>query len=73
MILVTEDDADVRAYSADLLHELGYDVLTAFDAATALRMLEENSGVSLLFTDLGLPGPLNGRQLAETAISRYPS
>jgi PAS domain S-box-containing protein len=72
MILVTEDDPDVREYSAELLRELGYEVLTASDAAMALRVLEENPAIGLLFTDLGLPGLLNGRQLAETALSHYP-
>lgn len=73
IILVTEDDPDVRAYGADLLHELGYQVLTAADASTALQVLEQNSQVRLLFADVGLPGPMNGRQLAETAIARYPN
>jgi CheY-like chemotaxis protein len=72
LILVTEDDPEVRAYSADILHELGYQVLAASDAEAALRILVENPGVRLLFTDFGLPGSLNGRQLAEVAIARHP-
>jgi PAS domain S-box-containing protein len=72
-ILVTEDDPEVRAYSAELLRELGYEVLTAADAATALHALASNPGIRLLFADLGLPGLLNGHQLARTAVSRYPA
>jgi PAS domain S-box-containing protein len=70
-ILVTEDDTEVRAYSAELLRELGYRVLTAADATQALQVLAHEAAV-LLFTDLGLPGELNGRQLAEAATARYP-
>jgi hypothetical protein len=58
-VLVTEDDAEVRAYSADLLQELGYRVLTAADAPQTLRLLAAQPGIALLFTDLGLPGTLN--------------
>jgi CheY-like chemotaxis protein len=70
-ILVTEDDSEVRAYSAELLRELGYRVLTAADAGLGLQVLAHEA-VVLLFTDLGLPGELNGRQLAEVATAGYP-
>src|SRR5262249_40604402 len=53
-ILVTEDDPEVRAFSADLLRELGYRVLTAGDAAAALAALDRDPTIRLLFTDLGL-------------------
>jgi PAS domain S-box-containing protein len=71
-VLVTEDDPEVRAYTAELLSELGYAVLTADDAAQALQVLATDPKIALLFTDLGLPGAMNGRQLAETAIARNP-
>jgi CheY-like chemotaxis protein len=47
-------------------------VLGAADATAALQILENEPAIELLFTDLGPPGPLNGRQLAETAITRRP-
>jgi PAS domain S-box-containing protein len=72
VVLLTEDDADVRAYCTELLQELGYEVLTAADAQQALQLLASRPEIALLFTDLGLPGNLNGRQLAETATSLYP-
>src|SRR6185312_10116496 len=72
VILVVEDDEDVRAYSTDMLSELGYGVLQASDGATALGLLEKAPEIRLLFTDVGLPGNLNGRQLADEARRRFP-
>src|SRR6185295_916775 len=71
-ILVVEDDLDVCRFTTDVLKELGYRVLAARDAESALRALEHERGIDLLFTDIGLPGELNGRQLADTAIERNP-
>jgi PAS domain S-box-containing protein len=67
-ILVVEDDDDVRMYSVEILRELGYRVLEAHDSASALRLLERQDGrVDLLFSDIVLPGGVNGEQLAERA------
>jgi len=66
-ILVVEDDADVRAYSGALLRELGYTVLEAADADAGLSRLSAHPEIRLLFTDVGLPGALNGRGLADEA------
>jgi PAS domain S-box-containing protein len=71
-ILVVEDDEDVRRYSSDCLRELGYRVLEAPDSDTALRLLATDPDVRLLFTDVGLPGDRNGRELAEEAVHRCP-
>jgi CheY-like chemotaxis protein len=71
IILVVEDDAEVRANSVAMLRELGYGVLEAADAPGALRVLESDSTVCLLFTDVGLPGGFNGRQLADQARQRF--
>jgi CheY-like chemotaxis protein len=70
-ILVVEDDEDVRAFTVDVLRELGYRVIAAPDARAALRMLEQSPDVRLLFTDVGLPG-MNGRELADEVRSRRP-
>jgi PAS domain S-box-containing protein len=72
IVLVVEDDADVRAYSCETLSELGYDVLSAETGAAGLRLLDGNPGIRVLFTDVGLPGGMNGRQLAEEARKRRP-
>ena len=67
IVLVVEDDEDVRTNTVMMVEELGYRVLEASDGMAALRVLEQHSGVGLLFTDVGLPGGLNGRQLADKA------
>jgi CheY-like chemotaxis protein len=71
-ILVVEDDEDVRTYSTDSLRDLGYSVLEASTARMALQMLESHPEVAVLFTDVGLPGGMNGRQLAEQAGKQRP-
>jgi CheY-like chemotaxis protein len=70
-ILVVEDDDALRAYTTEILTELGYKVLSARSAATALAVLDRNE-VDLLFTDVVMPGGTNGRQLAEEAMRRKP-
>lgn len=71
-ILVVEDDDALRAYTTEALRELGYDVLEAPNGAAALLALEQTPGVDLLFTDIVMPGGMNGRQLADAARSRRP-
>jgi PAS domain S-box-containing protein len=70
-VLVVEDEALVRNFAVDALRELGYTVVSAADSIEALARLEEPAEFDLLLTDLGLPG-LNGRQLAEAALQRWP-
>jgi PAS domain S-box-containing protein len=71
-ILVVEDDEPARVSCAAMLRELGYTVASAPDGAAALRLIEVDPVVVLLFTDVGLPGGMNGRQLAEAAQQRRP-
>ena len=66
-ILVVEDDDDVRAYSVEILRELGYRVIEAHDGPSALRLLERQFRVDLLFTDVVLPGGMTGAQVAAQA------
>jgi CheY-like chemotaxis protein len=70
-ILIVEDDVRVRTLTADTLKELGYSVLEADGAAAALRQLDRNRNVDLLFTDVVMPGA-NGRHLADEARRRRP-
>ena len=72
MILVVEDDADVRQFAVSALRGLGYTPLQAADAATALRLLETMPQISLLFTDIVMPGEMDGVRLAAEAQRRYP-
>ncbi|CAA9217194.1 MAG: hypothetical protein AVDCRST_MAG08-451 [uncultured Acetobacteraceae bacterium] len=73
-VLVVEDDHDVRAYTVEVLRELGYRVLEAHDGPTALRLLERQDAgrIDLLFTDVVLPGGMNGEQVAARARGLRP-
>jgi PAS domain S-box-containing protein len=71
-ILAVEDDDDVRAHSTGILRELGYTVVEAASATAALEALRKHPEVVLLFTDIGLPGGTNGRQLADAARTLRP-
>lgn len=71
VILVVEDEPAVRQVSVDALTELGYRVLEADGAAAALKMLEIEPGITLLFTDVVMP-EINGRKLADQALARWP-
>ena len=70
-ILLVEDEERVRTLTSEMLRESGYRVLEADGAAQALKLLEQNPDVALLFTDIVMAG-LNGRQLAEQAVKRHP-
>lgn len=72
-ILVTEDAESVRDYVTQQLESLGYTVVEASDAEEALSIMESRSDIDLLFTDVVLPGGINGRQLAEIALNKYPT
>src|SRR5262249_45684636 len=66
-ILVVDDEPSVRMLIADVLEELGFSVIEAPDGPTGLRELQSKARVDLLITDVGLPGGMNGRQLADAA------
>jgi CheY-like chemotaxis protein len=66
-ILIVEDNDEVRAYTTDILRELGYEVFEATEGDTALSLIASEPRIELLFTDVGLPGPFNGRQIADEA------
>ncbi len=71
-ILVVEDDEEVRRSSVEALREMGYQVLEAGDAMDGVRLIVDRGGIDLLFTDVGLPGGVNGRALADAARSAQP-
>jgi two-component system NtrC family sensor kinase len=71
-ILVVEDDEEVARFSTEVLREAGYRVLATRDAAGALRLLDRHAEIGLLFTDVVLPGGMNGRALAREAQRRRP-
>jgi signal transduction histidine kinase/DNA-binding response OmpR family regulator len=72
LILVVEDDDNVRSYSTEILRELGYRVLAAANGPAGLEVLTRYPAIKLLFTDVGLPGGMTGRQLAELARKQRP-
>ena len=71
-ILVVEDDQLVREYVLTQLHSLGYVTLDAANAAEALALVDANRHFDLLFTDIIMPGAMNGRQLADEVERRHP-
>ena len=71
-VLVVEDDDAIRGYCTDVLREFGYHLLEAPNAGAALEILDRQPDVRLLLTDIGLPGPMNGRQLSDEARQRRP-
>jgi PAS domain S-box-containing protein len=71
-ILIVEDDALVRQYVVTQIRSLGYAALEAANAAEALKIIDADPGIDLLFTDVIMPGAMNGRQLADEAARRRP-
>jgi CheY-like chemotaxis protein len=71
-VLVVEDDEQVREFSAAAVENLGYRVVVAENAASALRALADHPEIALLFTDLGLPD-IDGYELAQEARRRVPA
>jgi len=71
-ILCVDDEPLVRMVAVEMLEELGYKVLEADDAPSAMRLLEARPDIDLLVTDVGLPNGMNGRQLADAARAQRP-
>jgi CheY-like chemotaxis protein len=72
-VLVVDDEAAIRMLVTEMLDELGYTVIEAVDGAGALAVLQSGAPIDLLVTDVGLPGGLTGRQLADTARALRPA
>jgi PAS domain S-box-containing protein len=72
VVLVVEDRPDMRAFSAEALRALNYQPLEAADGAAALAILEHRSDVSVLFSDVVLPGGMNGFELARAGRAIRP-
>ncbi len=72
-VLVVEDDEDVRGTVVEMLQDLGYRVLKAKNAHSALAIVESGVAVDLLFTDVVMPGPLRSPELARKARERLPN
>ena len=71
-VLVVDDEPSVRMLVTEVLQDLGYVVLEAGDSVAGLRLLQSGVRIDLLVSDVGLPGGMNGRQLAEAGLERRP-
>jgi CheY-like chemotaxis protein len=71
-VLVVDDEASLRLLMTDILADLGYSALEAADSAAGLKILMSDVRIDLLITDVGLPGGMNGRQVADAARVRRP-
>ncbi|MFT4026514.1 MAG: response regulator [Novosphingobium sp.] len=71
-ILIVEDEPLIRMCAVDFAEEAGYAALEAKDAGEAIALLEGGGGIAVLFTDITLPGGMDGLALAEHAATRWP-
>lgn len=72
LILIVEDEAPVRQLAAESIAMLGYRTVEADSAAAAMALLESTPEIDMLFTDVRMPGEMNGAELAFTVRSRWP-
>jgi CheY-like chemotaxis protein len=72
LVMVVDDEVDIRLVMAEVLQMHGYDVVQAADAHEALRLLQRGPAPDVLVTDIGLPGGMNGRQLADIMRDQLP-
>jgi CheY-like chemotaxis protein len=73
VVLLVEDELTLRTVIVEVLSDLGYTVLEAGHSQSGLHILESGARIDLLLTDVGLPGGMNGRQLADAARERRPN
>jgi CheY-like chemotaxis protein len=67
IVLVIDDEPTIRMVIAEVLAEAGYATMQAADGPSGLRVLQSSAKIDLLITDVGLPGGMNGRQVADAA------
>jgi len=71
-VMVVDDEPTIRMLVVEILEEMGHTVLEAGDGAAAVRLLNTGAHIDLLITDVGLPGQMNGRQVADAALQLLP-
>lgn len=72
VVLVVEDHALIRFGAVDLVTSAGYEALEAEDANAAIRLLESRTDIDLVFTDVEMPGTIDGIRLAHYVKERWP-
>ena len=73
LVLIVEDEADVRRSAVEAMSAMGYRTIEAENAGDALALLEQQADIDLLLTDVRMPGDMDGAELAFTVRSRWPS
>lgn len=73
VVLVVEDDAIIRMGAVQIVEDAGYIAIEASCAAHAMTLLESRGDVRAVFTDIDMPGPMNGLGLAHAVRDRWPS
>lgn len=71
-VLIVEDEALVRMHGADILQDAGFSVIEATNADEALDLLQHHSEVCLLFSDIDMPGSMDGLALAQIVHAKWP-
>lgn len=72
VVLVVEDDSLLRMDAVDIIQEAGFEVLEAANAEEAIAVLEKRLDINVVFTDIDMPGSMNGIKLAEAVRGRWP-
>jgi CheY-like chemotaxis protein len=72
VVLVVEDDALLRMYAVEMIEDAGFAVVEAADADEAIRLLESRNDIRIVFTDIDMPGSMNGIKLAHAVADRWP-
>jgi len=72
VILVVEDDTLLRMHALEMIEEAGFEVLEASNADDAIKLLEARMDIAVVFTDIDMPGSMNGLKLAHAVANRWP-
>jgi CheY-like chemotaxis protein len=72
VVLVVEDESLIRSTATNMVEEAGFEAIAAADADEAIRILESRNDISAVFTDVQMPGSMNGLRLAWVVRNRWP-
>ena len=72
VVLIVEDEFLIRLHAAQIIEEAGFDVIEASNADEAISILEVRSDITILFTDIQMPGSMDGLKLAAAVKGRWP-
>lgn len=72
VVLIVEDDFLIRSGAADMVRDLGFEAIEAADADEAIELLERRNDIDILFTDIQMPGSMDGLRLIAVVRDRWP-